>query len=168
MNKILTSLLASAALVAAIIPTANAATVNDNFNVTVTLTSVCTIGAIGDLAFGTYTAFQAGAQTATPTTATLSCTRGLTGVTANFDTAAPGATAAAAATNAVGAGVIAGLQYNITATPGATTAGTAATASSIGTADSRPYSITGTMPALQPGTSVAGAQTQVRTLTVNY
>jgi hypothetical protein len=92
----------------------------------------------------------------------------LTGVTANFDTAAPGSTAAAAATNAVGAGVITGLQYDITATPGSVTAGTAATASSIGTADTRPYSITGTMPANQPGTTSSGTQTQVRTLTVNY
>ncbi|HSI37582.1 MAG TPA: spore coat protein U domain-containing protein [Methylotenera sp.] len=166
MNKLLTALLAS--IMVAAIPTANAATVAGNFNVTVSLTSVCTMAAIGDLAFGTYTAFQATAKTATATTATLTCTRGLTGVTANFDTAAPGSTAAAAATNAVGAGVIAGLQYDITATPGSTTAGTAATASSIGTADSRPYSIAGTMPANQAGAAAAGVQTQVRTLTVNY
>lgn len=147
---------------------AHSASVSGNFNVTVTLTSVCTMGVIGDLDFGTYVAFQSGVQTATPTTATLTCTRGLTGVTANFDTAAPGSTAAAAATNAVGAGVISGLQYDITATPGAVTSGTAASASSIGTADSRPYSITGSMPASQAGVTSSGTQTQVRTLTVNY
>jgi spore coat protein U-like protein len=170
MNKLLAALLASVTLLAATIPASQAATVAQPFNVTVTLTSVCTMAAVGDLAFGTYTAFQAGVQTATATTATLTCTRGLTGVTANFDTAAPGSTAAAAAGTAVGAGVIAGLQYDITATPGATVAGTAATASSIGTADSRPYTIAGTMPANQAGTcaTTTCAATQVRTLTVNY
>ncbi len=167
MKKLLISA-ATAALFGGLVPAAQAATVSGNFNVTVTLTSVCTIGAITDLAFGTYTAFQPGAQVATPTSATLSCTRGLTGVTANFDTAAPGSTAAAAAANAVGAGVIQGLQYNITATPGAVTAGTAATAASIGTADTRPYAITGSMPALQAGDPTQNASPQVRTLTINY
>ena len=169
MNKLLATLLTSITLFAATMSGANAATVPQNFNVTVTLTSVCTMAAIGDLAFGTYTAFQNTAQTATSTTATLTCTRGLTGVTANFDTTAGiGSTGAAAAATAVGAGVIAGLEYNITATPGTTTAGTAATSTAIGTADSRPYTIAGTMPALQAGTAATGVQTQVRTLTVNY
>jgi spore coat protein U-like protein len=147
---------------------AHAATTSGNFNVTVTLTAACTIASISDLAFGTYTAFQGSALNATPTTATLTCSRGLTGVTANFDTVATGATAAAAATNAVGAGIIGGLQYDITATPGTVTTGTEATASSIGTADSRPYSITGSMPANQAGTTPGGAKTQQRTLTINY
>jgi spore coat protein U-like protein len=170
MNKLLAALLTSVSLLAATIPASQAATATGNFNVTVSLTSVCTMAAVGDLAFGTYLAFQGGVQTATNTIATLTCTRGLTGVTANFDTAAPGSTAAAAAANAVGAGVIAGLQYDITATPGATVAGTAATASSIGSADSRPYTISGTMPAGQAGTcaTTTCAATQVRTLTVNY
>ena len=169
MKKLLATLLTSITFLVAMMPATNAATVAQPFNVTVTLTSVCTMATIGDLAFGTYTAFQAGAQTATPTTATLTCTRGLTGVTANFDTTAGiGSTGAAAAATAVGAGVIAGLEYNITATPGTTTAGTAASSVSIGTADSRPYTIAGTMPASQAGTSATGVQTQVRTLTVNY
>jgi spore coat protein U-like protein len=169
MNKVLSTLLASAFSLAAAIPAAHAATVAGNFNVTVSLTSVCTIGAIGDLAFGTYTAFQGAAQTATATNATLSCTRGLTGVTANFDTTAGiGSTGAAPAATATGAGVIAGLQYTITATPGTTTAGTAASATVIGTADTRTYAIAGSMPANQAGTSVTGQQTQVRTLTVTY
>lgn len=153
---------------AATIPAAQAATVNGNFNVTATLTSLCTMAAVGDLAFGTYTAFQVGVQTAAPTTATLTCTRGLAGVTANFDSAAPGSTAAAAAANAVGAGVIQGLQYDITATPGAVVLGAAATAASIGAADSRPYSITGTMPGGQAGDPTQNASPQLRTLTVNY
>ena len=148
---------------------AQAATVAGNFNVTVTLTSRCTIAAITDLAFGTYVAFQGTAQTATPVTATLTCSRGMApaGITAAFDTAAPGSTAASAAANAVGAGVLAGLQYDITATPGTVASGAAATASSIGTADSRPFTISGTMPAGQAG-DVLASSTQVRTLTITY
>ncbi len=169
MKKLLMTGLIAASTIATLAPAQAATPVSANFNVTVTLTSKCTMGTISDLAFGTYTAFQATAATATATTATLTCTRGLTGVTANFDTSAGiGSTGAAAAATATGAGVIAGLQYNITATPGTTTAGTAATASSIGTADSVPYSITGSMAAGQAGTGPAGAATQVRTLTVNY
>lgn len=163
---------AMATMLGAMIPASQAATVSQPFNVTVTLTSVCTMATIGNLAFGTYVAFQGTAQTATPTTATLTCTRGLTGVTANFDTAAPGSTAATAATNAVGAGVIAGLEYNITATPGGTgtAAGTAATASSIGTAATMVYDIAGTMPSGQAGTctTTSCTATQARTLTVTY
>lgn len=169
MNKLLIALLASAFSLVAVIPVANAATTAGNFNVTVTLTSVCTMGTIGDLAFGTYAAFQGTAQTATSTNASLTCTRGLSGVTANFDTTAGiGSTGAAAAATATGAGVIAGLQYTITATPGPTTAGTAATAAGIGTADTRTYAIAGSMPANQAGTSATGQQTQQRTLTVTY
>ena len=172
MRKLLISA-AMAAMFGAMIPATQAATVSQPFNVTVTLTSVCTMATIGNLAFGTYVAFQGTAQTATPTTATLTCTRGLTGVTANFDTtAAIGSTGAAAATNAVGAGVIAGLEYNITATPGGTgtAAGTAATASSIGTAATMVYDIAGTMPSGQAGTctTTSCTATQARTLTVTY
>ena len=156
------------AVFASLAPGAQAAKATGIFNVTVTLTSVCTMAAIGDLAFGTYTAFQGGALVATPTSATLTCSRGRAGVTANFDPAAPGSTAAAAAANAVGAGVVQGLQYTILATAGAVVAGTAATAGSIGTADSRPYSISGNMPASQAGDPTQNASPQVRTLTVNY
>ena len=63
------------AMFAAMTPAAQSAQVTGNFNVTVALTSVCTMAAIGDLAFGTYTAFQAAPLVATPTTATLTCTR---------------------------------------------------------------------------------------------
>lgn len=171
LKKLVASTVVAVAMVAALTPAAQAATVAGNFNVTVTLTSVCTMATIGDLAFGTYVAFQATAKTATATTATLTCTRGLAGVIANFDTTAGiGSTGAAAATNAVGAGVISGLQYDITATAGVVVAGTAASSVSIGTADSRPYSITGSMPALQPGTctTTSCAATQLRTLTVTY
>jgi hypothetical protein len=157
-----------ASLVVAV-PTVQAGTAVGNFNVTVTLTSLCTVASIGPtLSFGTYTAFQAAALIATPTAASLTCTRGLTGVTAAFDTVATGSTAAATSTNAVGAGVIAGLSYNILATPGAPTAGAPATAGGIGTADTVPYVISGDMPLGQAGTAIAGLQTQVRTLTITY
>jgi hypothetical protein len=167
-RKTLLSFAAAVTVFATVTTGAHAETATGNFNVGVTLTSVCTVAAITPLAFGTYTAFQRDALVATPTTAVLSCTRGLTGVTANFDTAAPGSTAAAAATNAVGAGVVQGLQYTILATAGALTSGTAATAGSNGTADTRPYSITGIMHANQAGDPTQNASPQQRTLTVNY
>jgi hypothetical protein len=127
------------------------------------------MAAIGNLAFGTYTAFQVGPQTAIPTTATLTCTRGLTGVLAAFDTTAGiGSTGAPAATSADGAGVLAGLEYSILATAGSSSAGTAASAASIGTADTLSYVISGNMPLGQAGATPIGAATQVRTLTVTY
>ncbi len=168
MKKLNAIVLGVATLLAGL-STTQAATVAGNFNVTVTLTSKCTMGAVEDLAFGTYTAFQVGTQTASPIIATLSCTRGLlaSGITAAFDTLAVASTAAATATNGVGAGVIAGLEYNITATPGVVVAGTAATASSIGTADTRPFTISGSMPAAQAG-DASLVSTQIRTLTITY
>lgn len=146
-----------------------AATAGGSFNVTVTLTSKCTMAAVSDLAFGTYTSFQSGTQIAPPVTATLTCTRGMlaSGVTAAFDILAAGSTAADPATNGVGAGVLAGLQYDITAIPGAVIAGTAASANSIGTADTRPFTISGSMAADQAGVDGPNA-TQVRTLTITY
>jgi spore coat protein U-like protein len=167
MKKILKLAVAGLASLVMAIPTVQAAVVNGNFNVTATLTSVCTVAAIGDLAFGTYTAFQGSALAATNTTATLTCTRGLTGVTVNFDTGT-NASDAGAGVGASGAGVVAGLNYTVVATAGTVTAGTVATTTSIGTADSRPYTLSGSMPAGQAGTASAGVQTQVRTLTITY
>ena len=162
--------LIAAALFAGMAPVAQAASSGPhNFDVTVTLTAACTLpAAITPLAFGTYTAFQGAALVATPTTATFSCTRGLTGITANFDSAAPDSTADPAATNAVGAGVIQGLQYDILATPQAVVAGTAATASTIGTADTVPFQITGNMPANQAGDPTQNVSPQTRQLTINF
>jgi hypothetical protein len=163
--------LAGVASILAVVPAAQAAAlVAGNFNVSVTLISQCTIAsAIGNLSFGTYTAFQGGDQPATPVTTTLSCTRGLldAGVKAAFDTVDGDSTAAAAATTAEGAGVLAGLQYGITATPGTITTGTAATASTIGVPASRAFTISGTMPAGQAGDFTALSSRQ-RTLTISY
>jgi spore coat protein U-like protein len=161
--------LAGVASMLASVPAAQANTVGGPFIVTVTLDSKCTMAAIGNLAFGAYTAFQGGVQTATNTTATLTCTRGLGGVTAGFDNnVLNGATGAAAATNAAGAGVLAGLQYDILATPGTPTAGAVASATSVGSADTLPFVISGTMPAAQAGATPVGAATQTRTLTITY
>ena len=149
------------------IPDANAAVGSANFNVTATLTSACTIGGIVDLAFGTVTAFVAPASPTT--TAAVSCTRGLTGVTAVFDTT--NGTSSAAGTTPTGAGVLDnGLQYTLSTAKGAVLGGTAATAASIGTADTFTYTITGAM-AAQAGACATGscvATPQVRTLTLNF
>jgi hypothetical protein len=124
---------------------------------------------IGDLAFGAYTAFQTIPQPAANTTATLTCTRGLTGVTAAFDnTPGIGSTGAGSANIGVGAGVLAGLKYDIFATPGTVSGGTVASASSIGSADSIPFIISGTMPLGQAGATPVGAAAQTRTLTISY
>lgn len=170
MKKLMALTIATVTSLGGMVPVAQAATVAGNFNVTVSLTSVCTVGApIADLAFGTYTAFQAGALVATPTTITLTCTRGTAAlVTAQFDTGAPGSTAGPIVANPVGAGVLAGLQYTMAATQGAVVVGTPATAGTIGTADTRPYVISGSMPALQAGAASTGVQTQARTLTITY
>jgi hypothetical protein len=170
MKKYLKLALVGVASLVVVVPTVQAGTAVGNFNVTVTLTSLCTVASIGPtLSFGTYTAFQAAAQIATSTAASLTCTRGLTGVTAAFDTVATGSTAAATSTNAVGAGVIAGLSYNILATPGAFTVGAPATAGGIGGADTVPYVISGDMPAGQAGAAPgATLVTQLRTLTISY
>lgn len=154
---------------AATIPAAQAATVAGNFNVTATVSSVCTMAGVGDLAFGTYTAFQGAPLPATPTDAVLTCTRGLTGVLAAFDTGTD-KTSSGNLANPTGAGVVAGLNYTLSATRTATAAGTAADATTIGTAATWTYSIGGSIPAGQAGTCATGdcSGTQARILTVTY
>jgi len=165
MNKRLLAVAVSASLFG-MSPAANAVG-SANFNVTATLTSACKVGAIADLAFGTVTAFVAPAS---PTTsAAITCTRSLAGVTAVFDVGA-NTTSSAAATTPTGAGVLSnGLYYTLTTAKGAVTSGTAASTTSVGTADSFSYTITGAM-AAQAGTCAGAscAATQVRTLTLNF
>ena len=74
MKKI--TLLASLALTALLTAPAHSATASNTFNVGVTLTPVCKISTITDIAF-TYTSFQTGASTATGGAFTLQCTQGL-------------------------------------------------------------------------------------------
>ena len=170
MKKLLLAVIATVSTLAATIPVANAAVGTANFNVTATLSSACTIAAIGDLAFGTVTAFVS--PTDPTTTAAISCTRTLTGVTAVFDTTGVVTTSSAAATNPTGAGLLSnGLFYTLsTAGGGTASAGTAATNASIGTAGTISLVITGHMNA-QAGTCTTGscaATAQVRTLTLNF
>ncbi len=148
MKKFLISAVAAVTLVAGVIPVAHAVggqTVTSNFDVSVTLASRCKATNSGSttVAFGTYTAFQASAKTATPALVTFDCTRGLAPVSFSFDT-----------TNgtSAGEGVLAGLNYMLN-TSAASVAGTAATAgaSANGTADVFTVTIGGSMPANQSG-----------------
>ena len=161
MKKLLISAATAAAL--AVPAAALAATASSNFNVTATLTSVCSATNSGSptIAFGTYTAFGAaiGPITVSPGV-TFQCTRGLPTPTAAFDTTAPGTTTG---------GVINGLQYTLTAPVGSkTTTGTAATAASIGSADVYTYTFDGTIPAGQAGDPTQTPGPVTRTLTITY
>lgn len=148
-----------------------AANVSADFNASVTLTSVCRVKTGFDnltLDFGTYTAFQTGAQTATGIDIDFECTRGFAAApTVEFDTGTDRTSSAAAAT-ATGAGVVAGLNYTMAVAAGANTPGTAATTASIGTPDTYRFAVSGSMPAGQTGTDSAGVQTQSRQLTITY
>ena len=165
MKKLLMSS-AMAALFGAMIPAANAAVGAASFNVTATLSSACTVGPIADLAFSPVTAFVAPANPTT--TALISCTRGLGGVTAVFDTVT-GTSSAAGITPSAGGLLSNGLFYTITTVKGAVTPGGVATNAAIGSADSFTYTLTGAMSA-QAGTCAVAScpATQVRTLTLNF
>lgn len=164
MNKLLTALLASVILLAAVIPAANAATTSNNFQVSVSLNSQCkaTNSGTTTVDFGTYTAFQAGAATGTPVNLTFDCTRTFSPVSAAFDVVNG---------TAAGVGVLQGLQYTLTAAAPTSVAGTAASTATIGTADVKTYNITGTMPGLQAGTcatAACGPTAHTRTLIVTF
>ncbi len=148
-----------------------AATVSADFNASVTLTSVCRVKTGFNnltLDFGTYTAFQASAQTATAIDIDFECTRGFGAApTVAFDTGTDRTSSAAGAT-ATGAGVVSGLNYTMAVAAGTNTAGTAATTSSIGTPDTYRFAVSGSMPSGQAGTKTTGVQTQSRQLTITY
>ncbi|MGB4117161.1 MAG: hypothetical protein WBK51_11505 [Polaromonas sp.] len=135
---------------------AHAATTNNNFDVTVNLTSACLVNtAATALNFGAYTAFGSAATPAPTTSITFKCTRGLTISGVAFDTGS-------------GAGVVAGLNYGMTVGTVSNAAGTAATASVAGTADVLTYVVTGSMLAGQAGAGAGGAATSARVLTITY
>lgn len=169
MNKLLASLLASAALLATAIPAAQAATTaSNNFTVTVALTSQCKANndSTQTVDFGTYEAFQVGAQASlADANIEFKCTRGFTPASAAFDT-----------TNgtAIGGGVLLGLNYDLSvAASTLTTAGTAATSApaGIGSGDIRTYAVSGAMPADQAGdcaTASCAALSHTRTLIVTF
>jgi Spore Coat Protein U domain len=151
----LTAALALAGLVSAPV---HAATTDNNFNVTVNLTSACLVNtAATALNFGAYTAFGSAATPAPTTSITFRCTRGLTISGVAFDTAGGGNT-----------GVVAGLNYGMSVGTVATAAGTAATASVTGTADVLTYVVTGSMVAGQAGAGAGGAASSARVLTITY
>ena len=172
-SNYMTKTLASAFIIMSSMAAAQAATVNSSFAVSVSLNAICTASnsAATTLGFGSYTAFQTAANTAS-VALTFSCTRGLTAPTFSFDSA-NGSTD--------GHGLLAGLNYALAATNAATTSGTAATAvaNGTGTADVRTVTVTGTMAGGQAGdctqstaTSTASAcaatASHNRTLTVTY
>lgn len=155
---------------------ASAATVGDQFDVSVTLTSACSVTTAAANIAMTYTAFAVLPSTGTAST-TFSCTRGLT-PSFQFDTTAAGATSSAAS-NTVGGtitsqGVLKGLLYTLSATVPAKAAGTAASAGvggtggSIGTADTYSLTINASIPAGQAGDGPNGAGNQARTLIISY
>jgi hypothetical protein len=138
-----------------------AATSNSTFNVTASLTSVCSVTTVGTpvIAFGTYTAFGAAiGPVAVSAPATFQCTRGLPQPTASYDVAGGGP-----------AGVIVGLQYTLSAPAGSkTTTGTAASAGSTGSADVYSYSFSGSIAAGQAGDPTQNPGPDVRTLIISY
>ena len=160
------ALLASLAAFAAS-PAFAAGAANSNFDVNVTLTSVCQVKTASTGMNFSYTAFQSGASTAS-TSVIFECTRGFTNPpTVVLDTGTD-KTSAAAGQGTTGAGVVGGLQYTLTVAAGSkTTTGSAATTGGIGSADQYTYGISGSMASGQAGDSAA-ATTQVRTLTLAY
>ena len=158
MKKLAASTIVAAAMFSTAMPTVEATTAGPSqFNVTVSLTSVCTIAAIADLNFGTYTAFGAATVPAPTTSVALTCTRGLAATpTLAFDAAF---------------GVVAGLNYTVATGATTTTVGTNATPTAgapNGTATTYAIAVTGAMPAGQAGTDGAGVKTDVRTVTITY
>jgi hypothetical protein len=149
-------------------PNTRAANVAGSFNVTVKLTSLCGMVAANNLALGSYTAYQTGSLRATPITATLSCNRGFSGFSASLGSVETGSTAAAIATNTVGAGVLAGLKYEITATPDAVMLGTAVMTDDLAAYERHLYTIPSNIQGDQAGALTSKSQTQLWTLTITY
>ncbi len=164
MKKLLISA-AMAAMFGSMASPVMAQTASNNFNVSVSLTSQCRQTNTGTqtVDFGTYTAFQAGAQASVASAnLTFECTRGFTPTSTAFDVVNG---------TAAGLGVVQGLQYALSTAAPTTGAGTAATTATIGTGDTKTYVVSGSMPALQAGDCAlasCGPTTQLRTLIVTF
>lgn len=136
----------SAALAIALATTglsAHAATASQNFNVTVALTSACTVTAPSNVAF-TYTSFQAAAANSTGGAFSVRCTNTLP-YTLSLDATA---------------GTVIGLNSTLAlSAPGGT-----------GNGNAQAYTVNGTMAAGQGGTCATPTcnGTSARTLTVTY
>lgn len=173
MKKFSLTVLAAVLTLAATIPVANAAVATGGFNVNASLTAICTVGSFsGDLNFGLVTAFAAPTNP-TAITSTVTCTRGLTGLSAAFDTVAGVTLGSPTSTAPTGSGLLSnGLYYTISGILAAASPGAPATTTSGGGADLRTFTVNGAMVA-QPGTCATSATacvatTQVRTLTITY
>jgi hypothetical protein len=154
--------LALAGFAALLAPSAMAQAVAGSVSTTVNLSSLCRIQGGGaatgaTVAFGAYTAFQAGANTGSTPSVTYECTRGFGAATPTigWDGGAAG-------------GVVAGLNDTLTISAPVRTPGTAATASTIGSGDTVVYTLGGTMPGGQAGAGAGGATSATRTLTVTF
>ena len=167
MNKQLALFASIAAVAAFAAGQAHAGSAASNFNVNVTLTSVCQVKTASSGMNFSYTAFQGSASTAN-TSVIFECTRGFTNPpTVVLDTGTD-ATSAAAGQGTTGAGVVGGLQYSLTVAAGSkSTTGSAATTGSIGSSDQYTYAISGSMASGQAGDSSL-ATVQTRTLTLAY
>lgn len=155
MKKLAVATLAAASLLAT---TAQAATINQGFDVSVTLNAVCRVKNAPItkplLDFGTYTAFQTTANSASATFV-IECTRNLAPPTFTF-------------ADGTSYGVIAGLNYNVTPTSAVTTTGNPASAvlDGIGSADERTIRLTGDMPADQVGDCANGTEISCKSAAV--
>lgn len=158
MKKILTASAIAAALAAG---NAQAGSTSGTFNVNVTLTSACTLGAVTDLAFA-YTSLQAGVANATGGGFSVNCTNTLP-FTFGLFSGTVGVTPPGAATIAVNDSVV-----NLNYTLGLSAAG------GTGSGVAQNFSVTGTMAGSQAGTCAAasctnaGATNRTHTLIVNY
>jgi spore coat protein U-like protein len=157
-KKILTASAIAAALAAG---NAQAGSTSGTFNVNVTLTSACTLGAVTDLAFA-YTSLQAGVANATGGGFSVNCTNTLP-FTFGLFSGTVGVTPPGAATIAVNDSVV-----NLNYTLGLSAAG------GTGSGVAQNFSVTGTMAGSQAGTCAAasctnaGATNRTHTLIVNY
>jgi hypothetical protein len=149
-----------------------AATVGDSFDVTINLSTACTITGGLDVSIA-YTAFQAGNGTGS-TSPVINCTRGLAPTAVVFNDNAGTMTSSAAGASVTGEGVINGLRYTMSTSLPTVAAGTAASAGaggtggSNGTADTYSMTINVVVPSGQAGSGAGGAASQTRTLTVTY
>jgi spore coat protein U-like protein len=158
MKRIIAASLVAAALGAS---NAQAGSTSGQFNVSITLTSACTLGAVTPVAFA-YTSLQGSAATATGGGFSVTCTTSLPytfGLQAGSGAATPpGAATVAVTDNVVNLGYSLGLSA----------------AGGTGNGSSQAYSVTGTMAASQAGTCATasctnGAATnKTQTLIVNY
>jgi hypothetical protein len=143
-----------------LVPLVQAASADNTFEVSVSLTSACeaTNDDTQTVNFGNYSAFQGTAQSSNSVSLSFRCTRGYTPVSVAFD-------------GGSGTGVLQGLHYALTAAAPTTETGSSATADSIGSADIITYVVSGTMPANQAGACAlasCGPASQVRTLMITY